>query len=146
MATPKRRGEQDKYLVFISHASGDRWIARQMARLLDEHGGRFGVVTFLDEKDIEGGDLLAEKIRKSILACNEFVVLISPNSLTRPWVLIELGVAWGAGKKIIAIVDKVSVKDMPDILMPYKAVDLNEFDRYIQELLGRARKVRNVQK
>ena len=48
----------EDYLVFISHSSKDRWIARQMARLIEERD----IKTFLDEKDIQGGDLISESI------------------------------------------------------------------------------------
>ncbi len=32
------------------------------------------------------------------------------------------------GKRIIAITDKVSPDEMPEIITPYKAIDLNNFD------------------
>ena len=63
-----------EYLVFISHSSKDRWIARQMARLIEEQE----IQTFLDEKDIQGGDLISESIKRKIHECDEFLVLLSP--------------------------------------------------------------------
>jgi hypothetical protein len=126
------------YLVFISHSTKDRWIARQMATILQDKGERQGVVTFLDEKDIEGGDDIPRMILEKRRAANEFVVLLSAQSVTRPWVLIELGAAWGLGKRLIAIVDKVAPKEMPDIIAQTKAYDLNDFDRFVAELLRRA--------
>ncbi len=53
----------EDYLVFISHSSKDRWIARQMARLIEERD----IKTFLDEKDIQGGDLISESIKRTAL-------------------------------------------------------------------------------
>jgi len=49
----------------------------------------------------------------------------------RPWVLIEVGAAWGLRKPIIAIIDKIGPNEMPDIVSPNKAIDLNDFDQYI---------------
>ena len=55
-----------KYLVFISHSTRDRWIARQMAAMIEEKGREYGVMTFLDERDIAGGDSIPDSIRKNI--------------------------------------------------------------------------------
>ncbi|HZE63680.1 MAG TPA: toll/interleukin-1 receptor domain-containing protein [Pyrinomonadaceae bacterium] len=119
------------YLVFISHSTKDRWIAKQIAKLLEESGD---VKTFLDERDIKVGDSIPESIRSNIQQCNEFLVLLTKNSLDRPWVLIEISAAWGHGKRIIAIIDKVAPEDMPEIMLPYKAIDLNDLDEYIRQL------------
>jgi len=128
------------YLVFISHSTKDRWIARQMAALIEEGGREYGVRTFLDEKDIAGGDSIPESIRRNIQECSEFVVLLSRYSIDRPWVLIEIGAAWALGKRIVAIIDKVTPEEMPDIIASYKAIDLNSFDHYLEQLFNRAKK------
>ena len=46
--------------LFISHSSRDRWIAKQLDRGLREADG---VETFLDEKDIEGGDRITDRVK-----------------------------------------------------------------------------------
>ena len=59
--------EQEKgYLVFVSHSAKDRWIAKQIAACIEERGRKYGVRTFLDEKDIEGGESIPESIRENI--------------------------------------------------------------------------------
>jgi hypothetical protein len=131
----------ENYLVFISHSTKDRWIARQMANLIEERGRNYGIKTFLDEKDIEGGESIHESIRRSIQECSEFLALLSRYSIDRPWVLIEIGAAWGLEKQIIAIIDKIAPEEMPDILTPYKAIDLNSFDEYLEQLIKRAKGV-----
>jgi hypothetical protein len=50
-----------------------------------------------------------------------------------------MGAAWGLRKPIIAIIDKVGPKEMPDILSPFKAIDLNDFDQYIDQFLRRTK-------
>jgi len=130
------------YLVFISHSEKDRWIARQMAVLIEEKCREHSVKTFLDEKDIAGGESIPESIRKNIQECSEFLVFLSRYSIDRPWVLIEIGAAWVLGKRITAIIDKVTPEEMPDIITPYKALDLNSFDEYLEQLLGRVKEVR----
>ncbi|MEW5767962.1 MAG: toll/interleukin-1 receptor domain-containing protein [bacterium] len=127
------------YLVFISHSEKDRWIAKQMAILIEEKGRKYGVKTFLDEKDIEGGESIPESIRRNIQECDEFLVLLSRYSIDRHWVLIEIGAAWVLGKRIIAIIDKVTPEEMPDIITSYKAIDLNSFEEYLEQLINRVK-------
>jgi len=135
----KRLPAKKGYLVFISHSTKDRWIARQAAKLIEAQGRGHGIKTFLDEKDIEGGESIPETIRQNIQRCHEFLVLLSRNSIDRPWVLMEIGAAWALEKRIIAITDKVTPEEMPDIIAPYKAIDLNSFDDYLEQLLKRVK-------
>jgi hypothetical protein len=95
---------------------------------------------FLYEKDIGAGASIPGSIRKSLRECGEFLVLLSRYSLESHWVSIEMGAAWVLGKRIIAIVDKITPEEMPDIITPYKAVDLNDFDQYLQELFQRVKR------
>jgi hypothetical protein len=89
----KKKPEVD-YRVFLSHSHKDRWIAKQCARLIEE-AAKPQVEVFFDEKDIEGGRSIPDSVRTGIEKCDEFVVLLSRYSKDRPWVLIEVGAAWG---------------------------------------------------
>ncbi len=130
------------YLVFISHSEKDRWIAKQMSVLIEQKGRYLDIKTFLDEKDIAGGESIPESIRRNIQGCDEFIVLLSRYSIDRPWVLIEIGAAWVLEKRIVAVIDKVTPEEMPDIITPYKAVDLNCFETYLEQLIDRVKEVR----
>jgi TIR domain len=68
---------QPPYLVFISHSSEDRWIARQMAAIIERKAKRDGVRTFLDEKDLEAGTIIPEEIRPHLESCEEFLLLLT---------------------------------------------------------------------
>lgn len=125
------------YLVFISHSSKDRWIARQMAEIIERRAKRYGVRTFLDEVDLKGGDRIPATIKANLHACQEFVILLSPHSVTRQWVLAELGGAWTLDKRIMAITYDLTAEKIPDIIEQDKSYDLNDFDRYVVELVGR---------
>jgi len=65
--------------VFISHGSHDTWIARQVARCIEDAGA----TTFLDANDIETGDKFKSLIRQEIIRSDEFVALLTPFSRTR---------------------------------------------------------------
>jgi len=66
-----------------------------MSNLIERRGKVNRIKTFLDEKDIHGGDSIPESIRAKIRECHEFVVLLSRYSIDRQWVLVEVGAAWG---------------------------------------------------
>jgi hypothetical protein len=112
-----------------------------MSNLIEQHGKANHIKTFLDEKDIHGGESIPESIRTKIRECNEFLVLLSRYSIDRQWVLVEVGAAWGLKKLIVSITDKITPEEMPEITRAHKALDLNDFDKYIEELTERARKV-----
>lgn len=121
-------------LVFISHSGRDRWIAAQIDRRLREDAG---VGTFLDEKDILGGDRITDRVKDGLQRCDEFVVLFSSASKRSDWVKAEIGAAWVLGKRIVILLDKLSPTDIPQIVSDYKAYDLNDAARYVGELKER---------
>ncbi|MSV34261.1 MAG: toll/interleukin-1 receptor domain-containing protein [Bryobacterales bacterium] len=136
------RRSREAYRVFVSYSHKDRWIAKRIVREIENLAGR-AVHVFLDEKDIEVGQHIAEEVREAIERCDEFVVLLSPNSKGREWVLIEMGAAWGLKKQIMTILHSLSPQEMPDITYPHKAVDLNDFDDvYLEQLRKRLKKGR----
>ena len=133
---------QAHYLVFISHSSKDRWIAKQMAAIIERRAKRYGVRTFLDEVDLEGGDRIPATIKANLHACQEFVILPIPHSITRQWVLVELGGAWTLDKRVMAITYDLAAEKIPDIIEHDKGYDLNAFDRYVAELIRRVQRTR----
>jgi hypothetical protein len=134
MAARRRR---EAYRVFISHSHKDRWIAKQCLRLIEEVGeGR--IEAFLDERDIEVGQRITEEILEAIRRCDEFMLLLSANSKDRPWVTFEIGAACSHNKPVMAILHNLNPQEMPEMIYPYKAVDLNDFDtQYLEQLRNR---------
>ena len=127
------------YRVFVSHATSDKWLARVFCEKIDAIGG---ASTFRDDRDIGGGDDIPEAIRKQIKQSKELVVLLTPESVDRQWVLIEVGAAWGWRKeyRIVPILCHVTVDAIPDIIKGKKAFHINEFDDYLRELKDRVKK------
>lgn len=136
------RKPKSAYLVFISHSARDQWVARQMALAIEGKGRPYRVKSFLDEKDVESGDHIHESIRESIRDCDEFMVLLTRRSASRAWVLIEMGAAWVLRKRVVAVMEDVTPEELPDIMFPYKAVDINSFDEYVTEIMRRAKRKR----
>jgi TIR domain-containing protein len=124
----------EPYRVFISHSSRDSWMARIMA----EKVAALGAETWLDVKNLGGGDVIDQEVLKGIDACQEAIVLISSESVGSQWVLFEIGAVWGQHKRITPIVNNVSHDDITP-LRSIKAIDLNDFDRFLGELENRIR-------
>lgn len=92
-----------------------------------------GAEPWLDMKDLEGGDTIDEEILKGIDACQEAVVLVSPNSVGSQWVVFEIGAARGQHKRVTPILNNVPY----DAIVPLrvgKAIGLNDFERFLSEL------------
>src|SRR5260370_24174075 len=80
-----------KFQVFVTHATADKWLATTFCEKIEAAGAS----TFRDDRDINGGDDIPEEIRTQIKQSREFVVLLTPESADKPWVLLEGGAACG---------------------------------------------------
>lgn len=120
--------------VFISHSTSDRWVARRISQDLVS----LGCETFLDEKDIETGESVDDAIQEHLKECDELLMLLSPVALQSNWVLLEIGGAKALGKRLIPILLHVGANELPHPISKGLARDLNEIDRYYEELKRRA--------
>jgi len=127
------------YQVFISHASTDTWVARQIAA----HIRARGAATFLDEADIQHGDDIEERIYQAAGNSQELLVLLTPWAVTRPYIWMEIGLFWGAGKRIVGVLYGLSQQELitderiPLLLKRGKMLDINRIDGYFDELQQR---------
>ena len=131
-----RQRASKKYRVFISHATTDQWIAKVLCEKLQS----VGADTFRDDRDIKGGDVIPEEIRLELKRCNELLVLLTPTSVGRTWVHLEVGAVWSRSKKvrIVSILYHATIDSIPDIIKEHKAFHLNDLDRYLVEVAERA--------
>lgn len=124
------------HFVFVSHSSQDQWVAGAMAEKIEG----FGAKAWLDQMDVEGGDVVLNRIEKGIDACQEAVVLVTPASVESQWVMFEIGAFRGQHKRVTPILYGVS----HDALKPLRgvnAVNLNDFNIFLSQLSKRMRKI-----
>jgi hypothetical protein len=133
----KKRAPAKPYQVFVSHATADKWLAKTICEKIEQTGA----TTFRDDRDIRGGDDIPDEIRRQIKQSKEIVVLLTPESVNRQWVTLEVGAAWGWSKRmrIVLIMCHVSVDPIPDMMKSKKAIPLNDLDGYLSELATRVR-------
>src|SRR5919205_2158601 len=85
VARKAKLAEPSAYTVFISHSSKERWIAGQIPKEIEALGAK----TWLDIKDLRGGDEIKRSIKRGIRASQEAVVLLSAHSIISQWVVYE---------------------------------------------------------
>jgi hypothetical protein len=125
--------------IFVSHASSDSWVARQ----LEAHIRGCGADTFLDCEHIDHGDDFEEKIIEAAGNCTELLVLFTPTARDRKYVWLEIGMFLGARKRIVAALYGVRKEDIatdqmtPVALKRIDSVELNEIDSYLIQLQRR---------
>ena len=97
---------------------------------------KVGATTFRDDRDIHGGDDIPEEIRRQIKQSKEILVLLTPESINRPWVTLEIGAAWGKSKRmrITIVLCHLSFDTIPAMLKNKKTITLNDLDHYLTEL------------
>jgi TIR domain len=100
-----------------------------------------GATTFRDDGDFRGGDDIPEEIFRQIRQSQEFLVLLTPASVNRPWVLLEVGAACGCDPppRIVAVRYYVETDSIPSLIKSKKGFHLNELDIYLDEVASRCR-------
>jgi len=128
-----------KHKVFISHSATDTWIAQQIARYIEE----LGASTFLDEADVEYGDDFEDCILEAVRTSQELLVLLTPWSLKRPYIWLEIGAIWGLGRRVVGILHGITPNELvtqegtPALLKRIDLVELNKIDTYFEQLKRR---------
>ena len=138
MSKPLDSDSMRPYEVFVSHASADKWLATVVCEKIEKETG---ATTFRDDRDIDGGEDIPDRIRKEIQRSREIVVLLTPYSVNRPWVLLEVGAAWGRRKsyEIVPILCHAEVDAIPELIKKKKAININQFPEYLTELKKRVK-------
>lgn len=129
------------WLVFISHAGTDTWVAKRIAEQIEACGAK----TFLDEAHIAVGEDFEERILHALDQANELLVLLTPWSLKRPYVWAEIGAAWGRRTPIVGVLYGLAPEELhtqagvPILIKRRDLIDINQFDQYLSQLQNRIR-------
>lgn len=130
----------EPFRVFVSY-SKDKDVAKQVCTFIEATGA----VPFMDEA-IEAGEKFEDRLLRALDECAEHVILLSPNSIIRPYVWMELGAAWVLKRKVIGILNGITVRElrssegMPNLIVDLNLIDSrNQFDmeKFSRELGAR---------
>lgn len=116
--------------VFLSYAFDDQALAKRIAHTLQANG----VDTWWAEWCIGPGDSIRQRIDEGLGNCTHFVVLLTPVSVTKPWVAAEMDAGLvgklSRGTKFIALRSGLAPNQMPPLLQGLLSpqVDSESFD------------------
>lgn len=130
--------------VFLSYAFDDSALARAIAEQLQSNG----IETFWAEWCINAGDSIRQRIDDGIGECTHFLVLLTPQSIDKPWVNLEVdaGLARRLGNRcrFIPLRCGLKVGNLPPTLqtMLSPEIDPNTLDiaQLINDIHGITRK------
>ncbi|SRR6266700_8100832 len=120
--------------AFISHASEDkvRFVLGFATKLREK-----GIDAWLDRWEIKPGDSLVQKIfEEGIKNANAFLVVLSSNSISKPWVREELdsGVVRKIEKSCRLLPILIDDCEVPQAVKHLKLVTIRNLDNYPDEL------------
>jgi hypothetical protein len=133
------------YGIFISHAGEDNFVAEK----LREDAADLGAEPFLDRLKIQRGQGIDDEILKNLETTDELWALFTPSSLFRPYVWLEVGVAWCRRIHITPVLFALTEEELrredriPSVVKNLGMVDLNDtaaYKRFLAEVGDRIRR------
>lgn len=124
--------------VFISHTHADQEIAHALSEAIDTLFGGLLTTSYSTKKELDGGIKPGEEwfrwIVERVQTANIAVILLTPSSTQKPWVLWEAGAVYGAGiasselnsRKVRPLVFKLSGSQVPSPFAGIQGVDGDE--------------------
>lgn len=123
-------------VLFLSHASEDNIIAEKMARDFTANG----IKTFYSDWEIGTGDSIVAKVNAGLDACTHFAVLLTPISITKPWVQREMDTGFVQNIEgqcaFLPIRRGLAVSEMPPLLKPLKAPSIDDYTPSMAALIA----------
>jgi hypothetical protein len=144
--TGSTAGADGAALVYLAHGSEDH---DSLAKPLAERLIASGVDVWLDGWEIRAGDSLRRKMDEGLSNCTHFAVILTPNSLHKPWVETEIDAGFvravGGESRFIALRIGVSVNDLSPFLRSLHCPEVSpaqtsDVDRLIADIYGVTRK------
>ena len=89
--------------VFLSHAAGDHPIAERLSESIRVMLPEASVFVASRPGHIDTGEEWWPRIQREIHAADAFVILLTPASVSRSWVIFECGAAWHSGRPALTI-------------------------------------------
>ncbi len=122
-------------VAFLCHASENKELAERIAKDFQ----RRGIDTFFDRWEIGPGDSIRMKIDTGLENCTHFVVLLTPESVGKPWVNAEIDAAFVAKVesrcKFIPLRSELPIERLSPLLRSMHAPALENYEKDIGEVI-----------
>jgi hypothetical protein len=133
--TMNQKAATNPPIAFLAHASEDKDLARKIAHSFHAHG----IKTFFDEWEIAPGDSIRQKIDAGLGECSHFIVLLTPNSIRKPWVNAEIDAAFvrkvDGQCRFIPLRSEIEPHELPPLLRALHSPQLKDHDGDISGLI-----------
>lgn len=111
--------ETHQYDVFLSYSSHDQPWVREFASALREAG----VKGWFDAHDLLPGERWRDRIEQALRQSRILVMVLTADSVTRPWTFFELGAAVADKKRIVPVLaEGVDISELPPLVRLYQFV------------------------
>jgi hypothetical protein len=138
------RTASDQHKAFLSFGWEDHDLAKQIAEYLQANG----IETWWAQWEIRAGDSLRQKIDEGLGTCTDFIVLLTPASIGKPWVNQEMDA--GLVRKIegdarfIPLRSGLPVSALPPLFRGMLSPSIDDFEidarSLVHDILGVSRK------
>jgi len=122
----------DTFNIFLSHIHEEQELAHALKNAI-ESAFLDAVRVFVSshEQDVRVGDEWFKEIEASLRESEAVILLLSPQSVKRPWVNFEAGAAWFLDRRVIPICSRgLSINDLPPPFSKRQAISIaSEEDR-----------------
>ena len=128
-----------QYRLFFSHGGDDTFVVKEFLKPKVETSG---ASVFLDAGRLEYGDDFRHTILEELAGADELLVLLTPSSIKRPWVIAEIGATLVRGKRIVAVrygPSEVELQELGilSLLGTKTLLRMEDFDEYVVQLARR---------
>ena len=123
--------------IFISHAVANSSIAQMLAEALE--GAREDVTTFVASRpgDIRADEDWLRGIERALYEADVYVIVLTPESVLRPWVNFETGAAWFFRRRLIFVrVLTLSTDEIPLPIASRQVYALDDRDQLLAVFQG----------
>lgn len=127
---------QPSPVASLRHASEDKELGRQLARDLLAHG----IEVFFDEWAIGPGDSICQRIDQGLGRCTHFIALLTPASLSKPWVNAEMDAAFvrkvEGHARFIPLRADLAASQLPPLLRALHSPTLDDYAANLPRLVS----------
>jgi hypothetical protein len=117
--------------VFISHIHEEAALGQVLKEWVEDAFHAHNVKAFLssDKGDLSAGRKWLDVIEAALQGAAVVVSLISPQSIIRPWINIELGAGWIKGLRVIPLCHSgKKFRDLPRPFQDFNGIDIEAHD------------------
>lgn len=119
--------EDKRTNIFISHAAADTRLAQLVATALQASDPPLDAFVASRPGDIRADAEWLPAIEAALLRGDRFFIILTPNSINRPWVSFETGATWFSGQSfVLARTSDLSQEEIP---LPLAARQIYRLDQ-----------------